>query len=53
VQFCFHFVQGPGGLATRSEVLLDIGRRFEANDIAFAEIGMLRGMAEQVLAQSE
>jgi potassium efflux system protein len=51
VQFCFRFVHGPGGFVTRSEVLLEIGRRFEEHGIAFAEIGMLRGMAEHALAQ--
>lgn len=39
--FCFRFVHGPGTFATRSAVLLEIGRRFAENGIAFAELYFL------------
>ncbi|MBK1646012.1 hypothetical protein CKO25_15415 [Thiocapsa imhoffii] len=45
VQFCFRFVHGPGSIPTRSAVLLEIGRRFAAAGIEFAEIGLLQGLA--------
>ena len=38
LQFCFRFVEGPGGLLLRSKVLLEIGRRFDAAGIQFAEL---------------
>jgi potassium efflux system protein len=37
VQYCFRFVRGPGTFATRSAVLLEIGRRFAEAGIEFAE----------------
>lgn len=51
VQFCFRFVHGPGGFATRSEVLMEIGRRFVENGIAFADIGALRRLALEARAE--
>jgi potassium efflux system protein len=45
VQFCFRFVHGPGSFATRSAVLLEIGRRFAEAGIEFAEVGLLQRLA--------
>jgi hypothetical protein len=52
IQFCFRFVQGPGSFATRSAVLAEIGRRFQANGIAFAEVRLLPALVVPEGAQA-